>query len=244
MLYDIIFVAIIVIFTVIGIKRKASKTLRGLAVIVLAFFCALWLSNLFGSLFYDSFVRGGIVNLVNDRITSANVETNENLIDVVLGAIPTIAFSILGYFGSNAGDIETYLAQEATGGSEYIAESVGELLKAPISGVISFVLLIIFFIIFVILFNLISRPLLKLFNLPVISTFDSILGGVFGVLEGILAVMFCAVLIHLLLPTVSGNIYIFTEEYIDQSFVMQFMFTGSFASMIQTWIYDVEKLVL
>ena len=147
MIYDIVFIGIIVLFTVIGIKRKASRTLVGLAAAVLAFMCALWLSNILGGLVYDAFFRGGIVNLVNDRIAAANVETPENLVDVALGAIPAIALSFMGYFGSTAGDLETYLEKAAADGSRYIADSVADLLKASLSGVISFVLLIIFFII-------------------------------------------------------------------------------------------------
>lgn len=243
MIYDIVFIGIIVLFTVIGIKRKASRTLVGLAAAVLAFMCALWLSNILGGLVYDAFFRGGIVNLVNDRIAAANVETPENLVDVALGAIPAIALSIMGYFGSTAGDLETYLEKEAADGSRYIADSVADLLKAPLSGVISFVLLIIFFIILLIIFNSLSKIVLKVFCLPVINTIDSILGGVFGLLEGILFVILCALIIHLLMPTLSQNGHIFTEEYVSKSFIMSNAFAGGLVGLIQTWFYDVGKIL-
>ncbi len=244
MVYDIVFIGVIILFTFFGIKRKASRTLMGLVVATLALMCALWLSNMLSGLIYDSFVRGGIVSSVNDRILSANVETTESLVDVALGAIPAIALSILGYFGSDTGDISTYLEKEAAEGSQYIADSVADLLKAPLSGLIAFVLFVIFFIVLLILFNALSKIVLKIFCLPIINTIDSILGGVFGLLEGIVFVFLCAVIIYLLLPTLEGSGHVFTEEYVDESFFMSHLFTGKLVDTIQSWIYDVGKIVI
>ncbi len=244
MLYDLIFIGILVLFTLLGVKKRASKTLMGFIVFVLSALLACLLSSVVADIIYDLFIRQGIVNSVNNKIAASNADTADALVSAALSVIPALALSVFSYFGVSNTELTDYLSDAAKGGSDRLAQSVADAVKAPMTGLLSLVLIIILFIVFMIVLKILSRIILKIFKLPVINTVDAILGGVFGFVQGIIIVIIVSVVLKLLIPTLSGGSFIFTQEYMEQSFIMSFMFTGKLAEVIVHWIYDAGRLII
>ncbi|MDO5124041.1 MAG: hypothetical protein Q4D44_05170 [Eubacteriales bacterium] len=224
MIYDLIFLLIIVVFGVIGYFRKASKALVGILVFLVSVGLSVYLSNLLSDIIYDSVVEPWIISAVSDRIAEAASVGTKDLSQSALSAIPGVLLVLLGLLGFDSTKFNLDAESLIDESSAKIAEVCADVLRAPFISLISLFLGILFFVILISLLSYLSKFILNVFKLPLIDTVDSVAGAVLGVLEGCGVSLLTAAVLSFILPFIISDVWFFTEDCYGSSLVLQGIF--------------------
>lgn len=198
MVLDIIFLAVIIIFIISGAIRGFAKAIMNIAAVVASFIISNIFSNVIADWIFDSFVR-------NDLITKLNTAAVNTEISVTgaLGDLPGWVSSIVSFFSNLFGFDEQRLVECFAGkpisaqmSSAVIAD---DFVKPIVSGIFAFFIAIIMFILLLVVFKLIIKLVNKIFELPVISPINRVLGGMFGAAEGLVLITIFLCLLSLIM---------------------------------------------
>ncbi|MBQ2943478.1 MAG: CvpA family protein [Ruminococcus sp.] len=239
MIFDLVFLAILIVFLIYGIRKGAAKTLLSLVALVLAAVLSIVLSRCISQWISDFFIRGWLVNRISSVIEATALEPVANTVSEIVSSVPQVIISVLAFKGMSSVGFETSCT-EALSDEAYPAEqSIADLIMPAITGVIGAVLGIILFIVLTILLSGLAKALSKVFRLPLIRVLDSLFGAVLGIAEGILLVTVILVLLNLLIPMLPISV----SEYINTSYVFEGFNSGELLNLIQQYIYPVKELV-
>ena len=229
MIFDLILLVIITIFVIIGVKRGFAAALIGIVISFVSYLAAAWVGRSLAKLFYENIIypaiRGSIVDAV-DKLATGVVGT----VDEAARTLPGWLSGILSLSGK-ALDID---ASGVTADiSDTAINAVDTTARPMIVGFISVLLTIILFLLFCVLLKWIfKKPILKLFELPVINKVNMALGGVLGFLEGFLAVCMLAALLKLVLPYIDSQTSFLNESTIYNSFIFYHIYSGNIFTAI------------
>lgn len=188
MIVDIIIIAIIVLFVIIGVKRGLAKTILNLAGLVLTAVSAYYISSFLSQLFYDMFIKQTVITNTQQIIEQNGIDyAVSNCLEAVPQWINRIISFIVGAFGINLNEFQNQITVPANISSS--ASQVIESVLAPVvTSVLSIILVIILFIIILIIVKKLVKLVLRIFNIPVIKQINQFLGGIVGLAEGLLIV--------------------------------------------------------
>ncbi len=205
MLSTIIIIITVVLFVLLGVRRGAAKTLLCFVAMTANAVISHYLGSIAAQWVYDSFIKSSVLSNLEQGIAENGVTvTAQNS----LGALPDSMYRLFRFFGGMFGvapeDMQGRLVVSA-GDTEAMARTlekpIGELTVFLLSVVIS---LVIFFLLWIV-FKLLIRAALHVFELPVIRQVNHVLGGVFGLLEGVVLVCFLSNILYLLLSCVNPS---------------------------------------
>lgn len=188
MIVDIIIIAIIVLFVIIGVKRGLAKTILNLAGLVLTAVSAYYISSFLSQLFYDMFIKQTVITNTQQIIEQNGIDyAVSNCLEAVPQWVNGIISFIVGAFGISLNEFQNQITVPANISSS--ASQVIESVLAPIvTSVLSIILVIILFIIILIIVKKLVKLVLRIFNIPVIKQINQFLGGIVGLAEGLLIV--------------------------------------------------------
>lgn len=188
MIVDIIIIAIIVLFVIIGVKRGLAKTILNLAGLVLTAVSAYYISSFLSQLFYDMFIKQTVITNTQQIIEQNGIDyAVSNCLEAVPQWINGIISFIVGAFGISLNEFQNQITVPANISSS--ASQVIESVLAPVvTSVLSIILVIILFIIILIIVKKLVKLVLRIFNIPVIKQINQFLGGIVGLAEGLLIV--------------------------------------------------------
>ena len=233
MIYDIIAVAIFIIFLIWGVYRGAAKSLVGLGITFVSYTGATFLGKLISSWVFQYILKPTIHDTVVTTVSDFSHDTlNDALSKFDLGS-----FDILGLQDSLKGLVADRMEspiEEISANAGVTAENV---MEPIIIGIMSFFITIfVFILIYVLLSKLLMPLIMKVFHLPVIRQVDMVLGGVVGVIEALLVVCMLAYLLKLLIPQIQTDIWMLKEETINKSFIFKVFYDGNIFSMFASWL--------
>ena len=215
MITDIIIVAIVVLFTVIGVKRGLAKTLLNLAGLVLTAISAYYISSFLSQLIYDAFLKQTIITNIQQIIEQNGIGyALSNCLEAVPQWINGILSFIVGIFGMSLSEYQNQLVLSSNFSSS-TSQAVENVLAPVVTSVFGMILLIVLFIIILIIVKKLVKLISKVFNIPVIKQINQLLGGIFGLAEGLL-VVFIAV-----------NIFTVVTEFSNPSLLNSELFSGA-----------------
>lgn len=217
---DISVIAIIVIFTIVGIKHGAVREIVSIVSVFVALFLALWLSNLASSYIYNNFaeesVRNSIYQSVEGTKSSDVVTLIDNLPDKLINAGSTVDVDISAELKQNIGNNDDIVAKT----TDIITEKVAKPLTVAFIRIIVFIVL---FIVFKILLQFLCKALNIVSKIPIIGTLNRVLGGGVGFVKGIvIASIICYVVIICLKFSVNGMLGI-TYHTVENSTLFKFL---------------------
>lgn len=188
MIVDIIIIAIIVLFVIIGVKRGLAKTILNLAGLVLTAVSAYYISSFLSQLFYDMFIKQTVITNTQQIIEQNGIDyAVSNCLEAVPQWVNGIISFIVGAFGISLNEFQNQITVPANISSS--ASQVIESVLAPVvTSVLSIILVIILFIIILIIVKKLVKLVLRIFNIPVIKQINQFLGGIVGLAEGLLIV--------------------------------------------------------
>ena len=215
MITDIIIVAIIVLFAAIGVKRGLAKTILNIAGLVLAAISAYYLSSFLSQLIYDAFLKQTVINNIQQIIEQNGIDyALSNCLEAVPQWINGILSFIIGIFGMSLNEYQNQLVLSSDFSSS-TSQAVENVLAPVVSSVFGMILLVILFILIFIIVKKLIKHISRVFNIPVVKQINQLLGGIFGLAEGLL-IVFIAV-----------NIFVIVTEFSNPALLNNELFSGA-----------------
>lgn len=223
---DLIVIAIVVITTLITMKKGFVKSILSTASLILTILIISSFGQQIASLVYTEFVEKSIVSSVESAI-GEQMDAGEEAIDGVFAALPD--------FISNAADkngvgTESLVNEISQGNTPHdIAMMVNDQVVEPmILPILLIVVDIIMFTVLMFVFKLLSKMICTLFKAPVLKSVNKALGVVLGIAKGLLiSVLVCSIISFVVSYGFGGNFLIFTEDAINNSYLF-----GNLASVL------------
>lgn len=231
-LLDAVVVLIIGLCFLLGWKRGAAITLLNFVALVAAFTVALLLSPMLSNAIYTTFFQSGVTENVASTITDSLSQGAESIITAIFTAIPSFAsvfFDSISFNESTLGGLVESGNQDSINSA---ASAVEKMIAPAFTSLIGIILLVILFFILLAVFRFFARLLSKVFELPVISLVNRVFGGVVGIAQGVLVVIFLVSLIKLAVPLMGSDVPVFTAENIEGSFIFNAFYSGKILESI------------
>lgn len=215
MITDIIIVAVMVLFAAIGVKRGLAKTILNIAGLVLAAISAYYLSSFLSQLIYDAFLKQTVINNIQQIIEQNGIDyALSNCLEAVPQWINGILSFIIGIFGMSLNEYQNQLVLSSDFSSS-TSQAVENVLAPVVSSVFGMILLVILFILIFIIVKKLIKLISRVFNIPVVKQINQLLGGIFGLAEGLL-IVFIAV-----------NIFVIVTEFSNPALLNNELFSGA-----------------
>lgn len=185
MLADIIIVAIIVLFIIIGVRRGIARTILGIVGLFVTYAAANGLSNWLAQVIYNSFLEETVIENVNNYMSSYGLEY---LFENSFSALPDWIRWLVSIFGGSSDNVSKYVLQTAGYAQSNATDMITQTLETMTVSAMRIVLMIVLFIVEYIIVRKLIRFVLKLFKVPVLKQVNGFFGGVLGALNGVLCV--------------------------------------------------------
>ena len=240
MLYDLIFVAILIISVVWGIRTGAAKTLLSMLAFVLSLALSVILSRLLSQVIYTSFIQSPLQERINTSVSMSPVGDVFFEAASFLFSLPSLFINSLTFFGINSDYLESVYSHGYRQSGESGAIGAVESAVGPIiTGFVTVILAVILFIILRLIFRKIANAAAKVFRLPLIRIPDSLAGGVIGLVKGCAVVFALIILLNLLSPIIPLEWKVLSAESLENSLLYSFMNNGGLFSVVETFTYNI-----
>lgn len=212
LIFDILALALAVLFIISGYKKGFIKSVLSFFNIVLATVLAAFLSFLGAEFVYENFVKSSIINSTNNTINNNGLLTATQKSQNLIENLP----SFLVKAADNKGTLEKDLELLMVKGSQNAGVYVADLFKSTAVGLIRLVL---FFILLTLLMFLLRFLIkfIKLSRVPVLGKVDSLFGAAFGLLKYVIFVVIFLNIANFLMPNLSDNNLIFQDSIFANS---------------------------
>lgn len=195
MLADIIIVAIIVFFIILGVRHGIARTVLGIIGWFVTYAVATGVSGWLSQTIYNSFIEQTVVENVNSYMSSYGVDY---LIDNSFSALPEWIRWLVSVFGGSSESVQRYVLQTDDFAANNAANVISDCLETMTVSAMKIILMIVLFIVVYILVKKLIRLVLKVFKAPVLKQVNGFFGGVLGAVNGVLCVwilvnLFCVV---------------------------------------------------
>lgn len=221
MLADIIIVAVIVLFTIIGVRRGIARTILGIVGLFVTYAVAGGLSKWLSPLIYNSFLEQTVTENVNNYMSSYGFDY---LIDNSISALPEWIRWLVSLFGGSSENVVQYVSQSVSSAQTNATQAVTQTLESLAVSALQIVLMIVLFIIVYIIVRKLIRLVSKVFKAPVLRQVNGFFGGVLGAVNGLL-IAWIAVNVFGLIAQMTGN-DIISNELIDGTLFRLFSLTA------------------
>lgn len=215
MIANILIIALVVLFTVIGEKRGFAKTLANFAGILITAVVSSYLADFLSQFIYDSFLKETVVSNLQQIIQQNGIDyAVSNCFDAVPTWIMGMISAVVGLFGTTTQELQGSL-KISEGMSVAAAQSIEATIQPVVTSIFSSLLMIVLFLILIIIVKKLLKLVLKVFNIPVIKQINQLLGGLLGFAEGCVIVL------------IAVNIFYAVMIIADNSLINNEMVTGS-----------------
>ena len=206
MISTVLIISIIIVFIIIGVWRGAARTLLNFAALVANTIISNFLSGLIARAVYDAFIKAKVVSNLEGMISGSGEQFAANN---SIQALPSGAKNMIGFFTGIFGVTPEQLQGRLVPSSE-LTRGVAQSIEKPVGeltvSVLSVLLMIVIFVVLAIMFKFLIRHTLRIFELPVIRQVNKLLGGVFGLLEGIVLAFVLVNILYVLLSFINPSL--------------------------------------
>lgn len=221
-LLDLIVVAIITVFIILTAVKGFVKSMISVICFVLAFYLSMAFSPLFAQGVYDGFIK----KPMEDKIEST-VQIDKDNIEISVNdaweKMPKYITSIADNFGVTKQSVSNTIIKNSLKDKETLVSNIVDDVARPVVVPILKTLfyIILFFILNTVL-RLISRPIVRIFKLPIIGGLNRFLGGVLGFVKGLVAAALFCVCVKLIINFTQNGFLIFTNQNIDNTIIFKY----------------------
>lgn len=213
-LFDIIIVAVLVLFTVIGAKKGFIKAAADLLGGIVAMIAAGILSNPVAEFIYSKLFAEAVEHKVRAVLEIKGME-----LDDYFGELPEFVSRWLDFAGINAETVSSRIASSGDSAAEVVTQTL-----APVFiGFINVFVVIILFLLFMIIIKALANLLTGLFHLPLLKEVNGILGAVLGLILGAIVVWIAAGAIDFFKPMMETETQRKIDNMVENSIVCETM---------------------
>ena len=223
LIYDAVIVAILAYFFLRGRKKGLILTLCGLAAFFVAIIGARMASDAFAPKVAD-LLQPRFSSVIEDQLANGFGEKLDELLaagETTDNAVVKLLTS-LGFYDQLANTIRSAISGQAAQTAADVAVSLARAVAEVVAGVLVFVVA---FLLLIVVWYLVSHTLNLAARLPLIKGLNRLLGGLFGLLQGMLILFFVAWILRLL-----GGVI--PEETVEGTTLLRFFLTTNPISLI------------
>lgn len=204
MVSTIIIILIAVFFVVLGFCRGAARTLLNLAAMIASLALSNFLASFIAQWTYDAFIKQTVLNNLERYISEHGVEfAAQNSFSALPAGLRNIISGFAGLFGASSQDLQGRLTGKTAGElARTMEQPVNEMTVFFLSALISIVL---FFLLWIIFKLLISKALV-VFKIPVIKQINMFLGGIIGLVEAAVFLLFAVNLLYIVIACTNPSV--------------------------------------
>lgn len=220
MILDVIIIAVALVAVFIGWKLKASRMLLALLGNIIAVVVSAFLGDYLSEIVYNSYIKDKIIESLKTSMESEVVSITDafdNLPSFVRFSLNITGFSPEKELSAVSSDI-----------THSLASSVESAVSSVVISVLSVVLSILIFAAVYLLYRfLIMHFLMKVFELPLISCVDSILGSLCAIFVAAVLISFFAFMLRMITPYISHMPFWLSESTIYNSYIFYHFYSGN-----------------
>ncbi len=221
---DIIVLALVVVVIFAAYKKGFLRSVFSLV----GFFAASIISFFFGGMIaegiFDSMVKPWLTSTVETQVIAG---TNNNLAAVVDNMYQNLPGYLSGPLDFLFGSKEQVVSNIQTAMSENsgtMTDAIVGLLRPMLVALISILTVLILFLLCMFALRMVDRLLIRVRRIPVIGTFDGLLGGVVGVLQACLWMVILVFLVKAVILLSSNGISWLNDEIVESTFLFKWLY--------------------
>lgn len=221
---DVIIIAVIAIFVLIGAKRGFAKTAVETVGFFLSVYLAFTLCTPISTAISDSTIKPAVVSNITEAISNTAQSVSDDATNKVWDALPDYVQSLAQKASITPDSLTEYIGGASTQSNEEIATAVTDNVVMPlVYNLVKIIVAVILFIILLIITKIIAILINKVFKLPLLNSLNSSVGAVFGGVQGALIATLLCIIVSAVISINSKGFLIFTTENIESSTLFKWL---------------------
>ena len=193
---DIILLIVLFVMILAGIKNGFVRCVLSIVAFTLAFAAAVFLSEPAAQTVYDNFAKEPIESAIAERITdTGTAQTAADSTQAAIDSLPEAVVSAASSLGIDVSQLAEQAGSINLNTSDMAAELTDKVARPIALAVLKVLAFAVIFLILNLVLQIVVSVISRLFDLPVLKTFNRTLGGVLGAVKGLLLVTVLAILL-------------------------------------------------
>ena len=227
LIVDIFIVAVFAVLVLSGVRNGLVRSVISLIVVIACAALAVWLSEPAAQGAYDLFIKNSLETAVEARLPDTSSAQN---VQEVIASLPAVIVEAAQSMGVDINSISQQAGVIDLNSANIAAELCDSIAKPIAVAVLKVLFFVLIFFGFDFILQIAAKGVCKLFDLPVIRSFNRALGGVFGAVKGVFTVVFICLLLDAAASFVPGTAFALAVG--ESKIVSMIVSTGAFSRLI------------
>ena len=215
---DVIIIAVIALFVLIGAKRGFAKTAVETVGFFLSVYLAFSLCTPIAQTVSDAAIKPAVISGITEAIEISEQSASDISTQKVWDALPKYVQSLAKKANITPYSLTDYIGNATADTNESIATAVTENVVMPlVYNLVKIIVAVLLFVILIILTKLLAVLIGKVFKLPLLNSLNSSVGAIFGGVQGVLVAVVLCLIVSAVISVNSKGFLIFTNENIEAS---------------------------
>ena len=221
---DLIVLVLVFLIVFAAYKKGFLRSVLSLGGFLIASVFSFVFGKMIAEGIFDSMVRPWLTSMVESEVVAG---TNNNLtaaVDNMYQNLPGYLSGPLDFlFGSKEqvlSNIQTAMNENSAG----LTDSIVGLLKPMMVVLISILTVLILFLLCMFALRVIDKMLIQVRRIPVIGTFDGLLGGIVGIFQAVLWMVILVFLVKSVILLTSNGLTWLNDEVVDSTILFKWMY--------------------
>ncbi len=221
---DLIVLVLVFLIVFAAYKKGFLRSVLSLGGFLIASVFSFVFGKMIAEGIFDSMVRPWLTSMVESEVVAG---TNNNLtaaVDNMYQNLPGYLSGPLDFlFGSKEqvlSNIQTAMNENSAG----LTDSIVGLLKPMMVVLISILTVLILFLLCMFALRVIDKMLIQVRRIPVIGTFDGLLGGIVGIFQAVLWMVILVFLVKAVILLTSNGLAWLNDEVVDSTILFKWMY--------------------
>jgi uncharacterized membrane protein required for colicin V production len=222
-LADVTMLAIILLCVFLGFHRGFIKSFVEFIGYFVAMFAAILLSNAISVFIYNTILRDMLIKKISTAISTSAALPAEQKVQTILQALPGFVTNSMGSHGVTSASLGKAVSNSAASA----APQVADMISPVIIGLTKIIVTVLLFVLLLLAVRFLAKALNTVFKLPVLHQLNSLLGGVFGLLKGIIIVLLLCAVVQVTIPMMKEKDSRFVQQTVNSSYIFKTVYQNN-----------------
>jgi uncharacterized membrane protein required for colicin V production len=226
-IWDILLIAILVLSISFAARKGFVRTVIELIGYIAALAAAAYLGGLLAEFVFETFIRGGMVSSIQEQIEAAGFTDMAMGIREAFDALPGYISATVAALGITPASVAAGLADGGVTSGAIAASVVDLAVKPAMLSVLRSVFHMVLFLVLLFVVRRIAKASGFVNKIPLVGDLNIVLGGAFGLLKGVVWVLFVCTVVKLVQPVLQESWPFLQEETIESSYLFRFAYLNN-----------------
>lgn len=221
---DLIVLALIAVVIFAAYKKGFLRSVLSLVGFLIATVFSFTFGRMIAEGIFDSMVKPWLASTVESQVVAG---ANNNLaaaVDNMYQNLPGYLSGPLDFLFGSKEQVISNIQNAMSGSSSTMTDAIVSLLKPMMVVLISILTVLVLFLLCMFALRVIDKLLIQVRRIPVIGTFDGLLGGIVGVFQACLWMVILVFLAKAVILLSSNGISWFNDEVIDSTILFKWLY--------------------